>query len=306
MGEDLFFQLFSGIEPPRRRALLLRVALGNLVKPPGRLIMPGGALVERLRLLPLLVDKLSLMPNAKASFRLFSSFSSTGKYVPDEPGAPRWLDASEPADPFDVEGIDLRGVADLAHWTSRLGDYRQLRTLTLSDTDFSDADAPFISRLKRIERLYLTRTRIGDQAIASLVACERIENLGLAWTAVSDASAERLAQLSALKNLVLSGTQFTDAGLLPLARLQRLQTLWLDDNAISDAGLANLRQIGSLRRLHLNRTRLSEAAVGPLTTMTHLRWLHLMGLPLPPAALTELRAALPSTRIITAVYPQAY
>ena len=105
-----------------------------------------------------------------------------------------------------------------------------------------DPDLALLAGLEpNLVRLDLSRTAVGDAALARLARCTRLEHLELDRTAVGDAGLAHLAGLPRLAVLNLYGTRVTDAGLAHLATLPRLRRLYLWQTPVTDPAIADLR-----------------------------------------------------------------
>lgn len=98
-----------------------------------------------------------------------------------------------------VRGTGLAWLADLDDLNLYLEDCR------LAD----DAIAEGLPRLTLLRLLSLSKTDIGDHALAGIGACRRLENLRLAHTRITDATLDLLEDLPALETLYVEGTAVT-------------------------------------------------------------------------------------------------
>jgi hypothetical protein len=74
-----------------------------------------------------------------------------------------------------------------------------------------------LAKLKRLKKLTLASTDIGDSGLAALGSLRELNELDLTGTQVTDAGLDALQRLSRLDKLSLAGTAVTDAGLMKLA-----------------------------------------------------------------------------------------
>lgn len=175
-----------------------------------------------------------------------------GKVILDVDGQSRETDAARniPEQPFEVSAIDLNRNEKL-----------------------TNADLKRLQGLKRLGRLEIGHTKVGDAGLANLKG------------------------LSALTHLGLDGAPVTDAGLVHLAGLPGLTDVGLNGTTIGDAGLANLKKLTGLRGLGLIGTQVSDAGLAHLVEMRNLKGLQLAGTKISDAALAQLRKALPNCMI---------
>ena len=119
---------------------------------------------------------------------------------------------------------------------------------------------PFLNRLPRTEALYLTCSRVSDDALKNVESLHDLRLLCLANTRVDDAGLAAIRNLRQLRVLIL-GNGISNAGLANLRSLDNLQVLQLYGRAISDAGLASLADLGSLEELTLMNMRVTGAGL---------------------------------------------
>ena len=102
-----------------------------------------------------------------------------------------------------------------------------------------DAEVRLLAPLaKRLVWLDLSRTAIGDEAVASLRALPELRRLNLANTKVGDGALGSLAALPKLEVLNAYGTGLGDAGLASLAAAASLRTLYAWQTKVTKDGAA--------------------------------------------------------------------
>jgi len=124
--------------------------------------------------------------------------------------------------------------------------------LDLSFTGATDVGLGSLTRLERLQELYLIHTKVTDAGLTPLAACSRLHTLDLAGTQVTDAVMPVLSKLTELKALGLSNTKVTDAGILKLKTLRNLRLLDLSScKAVSSAGIQELQKsLPQMKILH--------------------------------------------------------
>ncbi|MDA1016151.1 MAG: hypothetical protein O3A00_17055 [Planctomycetota bacterium] len=100
----------------------------------------------------------------------------------------------------------------------------ELETLEIRLTKTTDASVPIISGFKRLKRLKISDTGIGDRGLQMLST-----------------------SLPELETLKLGDTKITDGGVKHLAAFRKLKGVTLDETAISNAGLKELAQLPQFR-----------------------------------------------------------
>jgi Leucine-rich repeat (LRR) protein len=198
----------------------------------------------------------------------------------DEPSVPKWARALLGDDFF----LDVVGV-----W----GNLR----------DFGDDKATYLKRLTGLETLSLTNTQITDAAFRHLEGLTNLEDLDLSGTQVTDAALEHLEGLANLNGLGLYGTAITDAGLEHLEGLTNLEDLYLGCTQVTDAGLEHLEGLTELKWLYLGGTSITDAGLENLERLTKLKWLDLSDTQVAPEGVKMLQEA-PTFRTSRCGFPR--
>ncbi|MDQ6707410.1 MAG: hypothetical protein M3Z85_15710 [Acidobacteriota bacterium] len=152
-----------------------------------------------------------------------------------------------------ITGASLRGTwvsdADLR----RLSEFPALATLDLSLTHITDQGMQEIKNLRGIEDLSLRFTEyVTDEGIAAIKDWKRLKRLNLHGTKVGDTGLEHIAGIAPLESLDVGSTLMTDVGLERLTTLPNLRRLAMGANELGDAGLQALRQMPNLTYLDLS------------------------------------------------------
>lgn len=216
-----------------------------------------------------------------------------------------------------VLGVDLdnKTVADAD--LAQLGSLKQLAELRLHSAQVTDQGLAQLKRLTNLKVLNLGATAISDAGLVHVASLPSLELLFLHDSKVTDAGLERLKPLHNLKNLNLHNTAVTVEGLAQLRAFPSLTNLGIDGKLLTDEGLRHLQALPKLRHLALNHPGLSDAVLTRLASLprliglsltgaitdAHLKHLHelrnltelgLTGANVTPAALAELKKALPN------------
>lgn len=153
----------------------------------------------------------------------------------------------------------------------QLTQFKNLRSLDLSNSNITDSDLLFLSsfpelihldlsgtavtptglvhigQTKNLVSLDLSNTATDEKALQQLAhlsgSLKNLANLNLSNTAVNDKALAHLAHLPSLKQLTLSHTWLTDESIVHLARLKKLNYLNVSDSAISEAGASELKRL---------------------------------------------------------------
>jgi Leucine-rich repeat (LRR) protein len=115
---------------------------------------------------------------------------------------------------------------DLTDATARRLAQTQLVTLSMPNSDISDAGLESLGKIESLESLVLTSTRVTDAGLAALEGLPKLQHLNLSATRITDEAVERLARLTTLRTLSLSGTAISPRALEGLKPLRNLE--WLD------------------------------------------------------------------------------
>jgi Leucine-rich repeat (LRR) protein len=96
--------------------------------------------------------------------------------------------------------------------------------------------------LESVRSLSLSETQITDAGLKDVANLQKLTSLSLSNTKITDAGLKEVAKLQKLTRLSLSDTQITDAGLKDVAKLQRLKLLFLGGTKVTKAGVAEFKK----------------------------------------------------------------
>jgi internalin A len=177
----------------------------------------------------------------------------------------------------------------------------ELRDLNLSaHEEVGDAEVAILIKAKKLERLDLTRSPIGNSGIECLKDLTKLRELWLDTTKVTDDGLAVLTRLPNLGLLYVSGLRITDAGLERLATLKKLQVLSLEGTDVTDEGLASLRELTDLRLLYLGTTKITDNGIAQLAALKSLEFLDVSGTKVTDTALEKLWEQIPGVVIVSA------
>jgi len=154
-----------------------------------------------------------------------------------------------------LEGVKLED-ADLA---SLLG-LPDLDKLDLTATAAGDEAMKFVVLCKKLRWLELSQSKVTDKGLAVLTVLKGLEYLEVP-VATTDAGLKHVGQITSLRTLYTGSTFVTDKGLPHLKKLQNLHTLFISYTRITDGGLKNFTGLRSLRRLHVAETYVTKEGV---------------------------------------------
>lgn len=173
----------------------------------------------------------------------------------------------------------------------------QLQWLNLSQTKVSDHGLASLGRLKDLRILSLSYTQVTDASLVYVAEMNKLEALSLRDTNISSKGLKHLAKLTRLKSLDLACPQVSDAGLLHLEGLSQLESLLLDDSTITDTGLEHIGKMAKLEALRLGSTQISDIGLEHLNGLRHLYWLYLRDTKVTVEGVKRLQQALPNCEI---------
>ncbi|HXJ41300.1 MAG TPA: hypothetical protein VNH18_18605 [Bryobacteraceae bacterium] len=152
-----------------------------------------------------------------------------------------------------VSGVNLRGTWVGDTDLRRLTELPDLSSLDLSLTRITDQGMSEIKNLRGITEFSLYFAEyITDEGIAAIKDWKKLRKLNLRGTKIGDTGLEHIAGLTALESLNVGSTLMTDVGLERLTTLTRLKELSMGGNELGDAGLQALRQMHGLIYLDLS------------------------------------------------------
>ena len=137
-----------------------------------------------------------------------------------------------------------------------------IKTLQLGGNTMTDKGLESIADLTGLRELVLWwATEITDAGVAHLGRLRRLQMLDISLSRLTDEGVRSLAVLPELEELGLQG-KFTDKSLLYLSRAGHLKSLRLHGGEceFGDEGLRHLEGLKDLRRLILENAKVSEAA----------------------------------------------
>jgi internalin A len=181
-----------------------------------------------------------------------------------------------------ITGVDLRGTwvtdADLR----KLSRYPALSYLDLSLTHITDQGLLELKNLPGIVELNLCFAEyVTDEGLGAIKGWKKLRRLNLRGTKIGDTTLEHVSGLTALESLNVSSALVTDTGLERLSSLPNLKELAIGGNELGDAGLQSLRQLPGLTALDLSGRQgtdsnvwtisMSEKGLEALLTLKELR-----------------------------------
>jgi hypothetical protein len=145
----------------------------------------------------------------------------------------RWKDWS-------VSSVALRNSGIRDAQLKRIGEFKNLRSLSLEGNPVTDETLALISNVHKLHGIYLSETSIGDGGLTYLANAVNLEQLWLSGTAITDLGLSNLENLKSLRYVDLSKTVVSDAGLEKLTHLKNMHYLHLPETKVTKSGMASL------------------------------------------------------------------
>ncbi len=173
-------------------------------------------------------------------------------------------------------GAELRGPAWLRRWVG--DDYFQDIVYAHVQLDRGDELTPDdLAALRGLRHLAALNMPFADDGMLALSRLKRLEALYLSSNKISDGGLEHLSTLTELKLLGVSSDQITGEGLIGLQVAGKLKWLDVRSNRVTFRGMEAVAQLTSLERLSVHSDSLTDECLKPLSKLTSLRSLTIAG-----------------------------
>jgi hypothetical protein len=146
-----------------------------------------------------------------------------------------------------------------------MSQFPRLKKLRISQCQFENDGLAHLTKVTTLEDLDLSENnQINDLGMPHLSGLKKLKRLNLWRTYVGDPGVEKLAGLTAMEWLNLDNSQISDAGLVHLSGMIKLKFLHLGSTLVSDSGLPALEGLTSLEDLRVTRTAVTEEGIAAL------------------------------------------
>jgi hypothetical protein len=147
-----------------------------------------------------------------------------------------------------------------------LGEFKHLEILmVLNNLDITEAGMKEIGKAKNLKTLGMGGSKFSDMNFKHIKDLSSLERLDIGVSQVTDAGLKELKNFKGLKSLSLVvARNITNAGLVELKAIQSLEYLDLRGTPITDDGLTHLKDLKNLRELFLEGTKVTDAGVKSL------------------------------------------
>ena len=110
-----------------------------------------------------------------------------------------------------------------------------LRSLSIEGAQLDDNAAVHLAAITTLERLFVGKTKIGDEGVAALGKIESLRALDVSDTLVTPAFLDSIVSFPHLKQLAVGGVNLSDTDVAKLAQLERLELLLADEVTLSES-----------------------------------------------------------------------
>ena len=163
----------------------------------------------------------------------------------------------------EIELIEFQAVRLESAGLRHLATHRKLKSIAFYDTVLEDSDLEVLSTCHQLKGICLTGCT--DANLRHLSRLHRLETLWLLNCRVTDDGAKQIADgCPSLKWLSIANLPMTDAALLELVRLPNLRQLDIDNVPITDDGIQKLKSCVTLRNLSVKKTAVTSAGATEL------------------------------------------
>ncbi|MCA9058641.1 MAG: hypothetical protein KDA85_09080, partial [Planctomycetaceae bacterium] len=171
--------------------------------------------------------------------------------------------------------IDLRGIEITDELLQQVAGLRNLKTLSLADTQVTDAQVALLKDLSdTVISIDLRNCPITNEAMLTIGSFAQLQALWLSGKSnaslVDDDGLAHLTALPELKIITLDDLWITNTGLEALKNSSKLEELYLANTSVDDDGMALISQFAQLKRIRLARTSVSDAGLAHLEKCTAL------------------------------------
>jgi hypothetical protein len=200
-------------------------------------------------------------------------------------GEPRVLQTQLTAELADALANDTKEVVDLYEFSltdeirAKLRRLRRVLWLRLP-IDVKPADLEWLGEMRQLRGVSLAETDMSGADFQRLAHLNDLQWLNLDWTRMAGRDFTTLPRLKSLQTLCLEGELVNDEYLSHLAeiRLPSLVSLWLYCTTVTDIGVDRICSVYELENLDLFLARrVTEQSVKPISRMRTLRELGIGG-----------------------------
>jgi hypothetical protein len=141
-----------------------------------------------------------------------------------------------------VVGGDGFGNDELRELVSHLSNYEGRLELFLLRTVVSDDGLEYLTRLNRLELLWLRAAPVRGPGLRQLRDMSSLCRLILEEIPISEDDAEAICELGYIRELTIRNCGLTDKALLSIKKLASLERFWCEEDTVSDGATEWLKR----------------------------------------------------------------
>jgi Leucine-rich repeat (LRR) protein len=139
------------------------------------------------------------------------------------------------------------------------------RNIILVSMGFAvEEDFKLVADLKGVKYFDCSGSKTDGRGLVNITQMKRLEKLWISDTKIQEMHLAYISNFPRLRVLFLDDTPLTDRGLQYLRDLKSLEELDLTNTNVTDAGLKHLRSLKNLKSLNLDRTKVTAKGVKEL------------------------------------------
>jgi hypothetical protein len=165
---------------------------------------------------------------------------------------------------LDVRTLLLQGCAVTDRGLATLRRLPNLVSLFVSNAAVSDEGMSHIGQLRQLKELTLADTNVTDDGLIALQKSANLQNLQLQGAGFSNRALKFIASVRSLKNLTFVGTSIDGRQIAELSRLPNLASLVMHRSDFRESSPEGFGSLRTVRSLELNGCYMSEDWVGIL------------------------------------------
>lgn len=180
-------------------------------------------------------------------------------------------------EPLNVNLHKVQKVRECLEITAK---YQGLWQIDLSESDFTDADAPLLAEMTGLRHLLIHDTAAGDAVLEAASKLPHLETLDLTRTRITPQGLAKWKPPATLKTLMLLECQMGDGALACLKDHPQLETLRLCDTAATTDHVGEIGSPPKLEELDLSGSKVDDRIAEMAMRWRQLRILRLADTPL--------------------------
>ncbi len=120
--------------------------------------------------------------------------------------------------------------------------FQEVYSVNLNKAKLEEDDLPKLGALRNLKSLYLEGSNFSDEGMGALSSIRGLEELDLRYCSLTDAGIKRLGDKPQLRMLNLNGSDISDESIERLSSFSRLETLYIRWTRISAEGSKQLQE----------------------------------------------------------------